>query len=63
MLSLILLMIPVLSPLVVGGLLELLSWRERVAACLLGDGLGIVLLGAFLGHGTTNSELVRTRGI
>ncbi|CAL1359704.1 unnamed protein product [Linum trigynum] len=47
----------------VGGLLELLPRRERVAACRPGDGLGTALSGAFPGRRTANSELVRTRGI
>ncbi|KAH0462936.1 hypothetical protein IEQ34_007518 [Dendrobium chrysotoxum] len=51
------------NPPVVGGLLELHSRLERAAVCGLGDGLGTALLGAFLERLTTNSELVRSRGI
>ncbi|KAH0438261.1 hypothetical protein IEQ34_026122 [Dendrobium chrysotoxum] len=55
--------VPVPNPPAVGGLLELHSRRERAAACGLGDGLGTALLGAFPGRRTTDSELVRSRGI
>ncbi|WZY70710.1 hypothetical protein YC2023_002950 [Brassica napus] len=55
--------VPVLNPSTVGGLLELLTWRERTASCRPGDGLGTALSGAFPGRRTANSELVRTRGI
>ncbi|WZY70732.1 hypothetical protein YC2023_002972 [Brassica napus] len=55
--------VPVPNPSTVGGLLELLTWRERTASCRPGDGLGTALSGAFPGRRTANSELVRTRGI
>ncbi|WZZ15265.1 hypothetical protein YC2023_108354 [Brassica napus] len=55
--------VPVPNPSTVGGLLELLKWRERTASCRPGDGLGTALSGAFPGRRTANSELVRTRGI
>ncbi|WZY99475.1 hypothetical protein YC2023_071804 [Brassica napus] len=55
--------VPVPNPSTVGGLLELLTWRERTASCRPGDGLGTALSGAFPGCRTANSELVRTRGI
>ncbi|WZZ15315.1 hypothetical protein YC2023_108404 [Brassica napus] len=54
---------PSSEPSTVGGLLELLTWRERTASCRPGDGLGTALSGAFPGRRTANSELVRTRGI
>ncbi|KAG9444579.1 hypothetical protein H6P81_015919 [Aristolochia fimbriata] len=47
------------EPSVVGGLLELLPWQERVVACRPGDGLGTAPLGAVPGRRTTDSELVR----
>jgi len=40
--------------------LELLTRRERAAACRPGDGPGTVPSGAFPGRRTTDSELVRT---
>ncbi|WZZ15273.1 hypothetical protein YC2023_108362 [Brassica napus] len=55
--------VPVPNPSTVGGLLELLTWRERTASCRPGNGLGTALSGAFPGRRTANSELVRTRGI
>ncbi|WZY70771.1 hypothetical protein YC2023_003011 [Brassica napus] len=55
--------VPVPNPSTVGGLLELLTWREQTASCRPGDGLGTALSGAFPGRRTANSELVRTRGI
>ncbi|WZZ15001.1 hypothetical protein YC2023_108090 [Brassica napus] len=55
--------VPVPNPSTVGGLLELLTWRERTASCRPGDRLGTALSGAFPGRRTANSELVRTRGI
>ncbi|WZY93754.1 hypothetical protein YC2023_066083 [Brassica napus] len=55
--------VPVLNPSTVGGLLELLTWREQTASCQPGDGLGTALSGSFPGRRTANSELVRTRGI
>ncbi|KAI3664065.1 hypothetical protein L6452_45048 [Arctium lappa] len=45
------------EPVAVGGLLELLPRRERVAACRPGDGLGTASSGAFPGRRTANSEL------
>ncbi|KAI3477208.1 hypothetical protein L1887_61115 [Cichorium endivia] len=48
---------PVPNPSAVGGLLELLPRRERVAACRPGDGLGTAPSGAFPGRRTANSEL------
>ena len=55
--------VPAWNPSAVGGLLELLPRRERVAACRPGDGLGTAPSGAFPGRRTVDSELVRTRGI
>ena len=55
--------VPAPNPSAVGGLLELLTRRERVAACRPGDGPGIAPSGAFPEHETVDSELVRTRGI
>ncbi|KAG6627084.1 hypothetical protein CIPAW_15G106100 [Carya illinoinensis] len=54
---------PVPNPSAVGGLLELLPRRERVAACRPGDGLGTIAPAVFPGRRTVDSELVRTRGI
>ncbi|WZZ15385.1 hypothetical protein YC2023_108474 [Brassica napus] len=55
--------VPVPNPSTVGGLVELLTWRERTASCRSEDGLGTALSRSFPGHQTANSELVRTRGI
>ncbi|WZY93865.1 hypothetical protein YC2023_066194 [Brassica napus] len=55
--------VPVPNMSTVGGLLELLTWREGTASGRPGDGLGTALLGSFPGCRTANSELVRTRGI
>ncbi|WZY99253.1 hypothetical protein YC2023_071582 [Brassica napus] len=49
--------VPVPNPSTVGGLLELLTWRERTASCRPGDGLGTALSGAFPRRRTANSEL------
>ncbi|KAL0827701.1 hypothetical protein Bca101_051379 [Brassica carinata] len=48
--------VPVPNPSTVGGLLELLTWRERTALCRPGDGLGTALSGAFPRRQTANSE-------
>ena len=55
--------VPAPNPSAAGGLLELLTRRERATACRPGDGPGTVSSGAFPGRQTTDSELVRTRGI
>ncbi|KAG6627154.1 hypothetical protein CIPAW_15G106700 [Carya illinoinensis] len=55
--------VPVPNPSAVGGMLELLPRRERVAACRPGDGLGKIASAVFPGRRTVDSELVRTRGI
>jgi hypothetical protein len=51
------------NPPAAGGLLELLTWRERVAACRPGDGPGTAPSGAFPRRRTVDSELVRTRAL
>ncbi|WZY93858.1 hypothetical protein YC2023_066187 [Brassica napus] len=55
--------VPVPNPSTVGGVLELLTWRERTASCRPGDGLGTGLSGSFPVRRTANSKLVRTRGL
>lgn len=55
--------VPAWNPSAVGGLLELLPRRERVAACRPGERPGTVPSGTFPGQRTFSSELVRTRGI
>ena len=55
--------VPVLNQSAVGRLLELIPWRERVAACQLRDGLGTTASTVFPERRIVDLELVRTRGI
>ncbi|WZY99811.1 hypothetical protein YC2023_072140 [Brassica napus] len=55
--------VPVPNPSTVGGLVELLTWREWTASCRPRDRLGTAHSGSLPGRRTANSELVRTRGV